>query len=60
MMPKKKRTETAEEQAARFRAAVQRLVDAGELDPAEADAAFERAMSGVVKLQQEWFDGGSD
>jgi exonuclease VII small subunit len=53
-MPKKKHKETPEEQAARFRAAVQRLVEAGELDPDEADAAFERAMSGVARLNQAW------
>jgi thiamine biosynthesis lipoprotein ApbE len=55
-MPKKKRKETPEEQAARFRAAVQKLVEAGELDPAEADAAFERAMKGVAKLHRHWIE----
>jgi hypothetical protein len=59
-MPKKKHKETAEEQAARFRAAVQKLVEDGELDPAEADAAFDRAMAGVVRLRQEWLEGESD
>jgi len=41
-MPKKQRKETAEEQAARFREEVQKLVDAGELNPTEADAALDR------------------
>lgn len=36
-MPKKKRKETAEEQAARFRKEAQKLIDAGELSPTEAD-----------------------
>lgn len=40
-MPKKQRTETAEEQATRFREEVQKLVDAGELNPTEADAALD-------------------
>lgn len=59
-MPKKKHKETPEEQAARFRAAVQKLVADGDLDPAEADAAFERAMAGVAKLRQDWIEGESD
>lgn len=59
-MPKRKRQETEREQAERFRRAVQELVDAGELDPAEADAAFERAMSGVAKLHGDWLDGERD
>lgn len=36
-MPKKKAQETQEEQSARFRKAVRDLVDAGELNPTEAD-----------------------
>lgn len=43
-MPKKKRTETPEEQAARFQEEVQKLVDAGELNPTEADAALDRLI----------------
>jgi len=43
-MPKKQRKETAEEQAARFREEVQKLVDAGELNPTEADAALSRIV----------------
>jgi polyhydroxyalkanoate synthesis regulator phasin len=40
-MPKKQQKETAEEQAARFQEEVQKLVDAGELNPTEADAALD-------------------
>mgnify|MGYP001432947968 CR=1 FL=1 len=56
-MPQKKHKETVEEQAERFRQAVQAMVDAGELSPTEADANFDRAMSGVARLRQAWFDG---
>lgn len=42
-MPKKKKPpETKEAQSGRFRAEVQRLVDAGELDLTDAEEAFER------------------
>lgn len=44
-MPKKKNPETPEEQAKRFRAEVERLVAAGELDPTEA----EKALDSLVK-----------
>jgi hypothetical protein len=40
-MPKKKHPETPEEQAKRFRAKVRELIDAGELNPTEADAALD-------------------
>lgn len=43
-MPKKKTTETQEEQSARFRAEVERLIEAGELSPTEADEAIERIL----------------
>ena len=56
-MPKKKSSETQEQQAERFKEAVRRMIDAGELDPTEADEAFERAMAGVVKQRKDWFDG---
>ena len=45
-----KRTEPPpkpEDQISDFEAEVQRLIDAGELDPTEADAAMERAMGGA-------------
>ena len=43
-MPKKKHSETPEEQSARFRAEVGRLVAAGELSPTEADAALDKLV----------------
>lgn len=43
-MPKKKHSETPEEQSARFRAEVERLVAAGELSPTEADEALENLV----------------
>ena len=36
-MPKQKRKETNEEQSARFKAEAQKLIDAGELSPTEAE-----------------------
>lgn len=46
-MPKKKPGMTSEEQSQQFRDAVQRMTDAGELSPTEADAAMERVMAKV-------------
>jgi hypothetical protein len=46
-MPKKKRQETEAEQTQWFRLKVKELIDAGELSPTEADAAFERLMTKV-------------
>lgn len=43
-MPAKKKSETPEQQAARFREEVKRLVADGELSLTEADAAFEKIM----------------
>ena len=41
-MPKRKEPpETPEDQSERFRSEVERLIAAGELNPTEADAAFE-------------------
>lgn len=44
-MPKKKVVETQAEQSERFRKEAQKLIDAGELSPIEADAA----LDGLVK-----------
>ncbi len=44
-MPKKKNQETQAEQSERFKKAVRELIDAGELNPIEADAA----VDGLVK-----------
>jgi len=46
-MPKKKRQETQKEQSERFKKAVAELVAAGELNPTDADEAFEKLMGGV-------------
>ena len=51
-MPKKKQHQTTAEQSKRFRAAVRAMVDAGELNPTEADAEFERMM-GKVKVAKD-------
>lgn len=39
-MPKKKQQESQAEQSERFQREAQRLIDAGELSPIEADAAL--------------------
>ena len=44
-MPKKAKTESQEEQSARFRAEVERLIEAGELNATEADERFERLLT---------------
>lgn len=41
-MPKKKHKEAPQEQSARFKAEVERLVEAGELSPIEAEGALDR------------------
>ena len=46
-MPKKKEPESQNEQSARFRAEVERLIAAGELSPADADDKFERLLSSI-------------
>jgi len=43
-MPKKKLGMTDEEQRAAFEAEVKRLVDAGELDPVEADGRIDQML----------------
>lgn len=51
-MPKKKDETSQAEQSARFRKAVQDMVDAGELSPTEADERFEVALSRVAPPKQ--------
>lgn len=46
-MPAKKDKETPEAQIERFRKAVRDLVDAGELNPTEAESAFERLIETI-------------
>jgi hypothetical protein len=50
-MPKKKPGMTPEEQSEKFRSAVRGLIEAGELNPTEADEAFERMM-GRLKTER--------
>ena len=44
-MPTKKNPESQKEQSERFKKTVADLVDAGELDPDEANASFEKLMA---------------
>lgn len=46
-MPKKQNPETPEEQSERFRREAQKLIDAGELSPTDAEAAMERILRKV-------------
>ena len=43
-MPKKKNTESQAEQSERFRAEVARLIEAGELNPTEAEASLDKLV----------------
>lgn len=43
-MPKKKHKETPQEQSARFKAEVERMIEAGELSPIDADAALDKLV----------------
>ncbi len=43
-MPPKKNPETQEEQSQRFERDAQRLVDAGELSPTDAEVAMDRIL----------------
>ncbi|MEQ8835489.1 MAG: hypothetical protein RID07_01645 [Lacipirellulaceae bacterium] len=43
-MSKKKKQETPEEQSARFRAEVEKIIAAGELNPTEAEKALDRLV----------------
>jgi hypothetical protein len=48
-MPKKKRQESQAEQSARFKRDAQKLIDAGELNPTEAEEAVERLVRRSAK-----------
>ena len=50
-MPKKKNPEKPEDQSARFKRDAERLIEAGELNPTEA----EKGLEGLVKRAK--FDG---
>ena len=43
-MPRKKQHESLAKQSARFRSETQKLIDAGELSPTEAEAALDRLV----------------
>lgn len=51
-MPKKKLNETPDEQSARFRAEVERMIAAGDLNPTEADERFEQLFGHIGELGQ--------
>ena len=51
-MPKKKTQETQAEQSARFHAEVERLIDAGELNPTEAEDALDRLLSESARRRE--------
>ena len=48
-MTKKPKKESQKNQSERFEKAVQELVDAGELNPTEADEKFDEAMKNIAK-----------
>lgn len=48
-MPKRKETLSREEQSRKFKAEVQRLIGAGELNPTDADAALDGLIRRVGK-----------
>ncbi|WP_168770678.1 MULTISPECIES: hypothetical protein [Sphingomonas] len=47
-MPKKQSPEAPEDQSERFVREAQKLIDAGELSPTDADEGFERAMQRIA------------
>jgi hypothetical protein len=49
MMPKKKAQENQAEQSERFRKEAQKLIDAGELSPTDAEAALNRMTSDAIR-----------
>jgi len=51
-MPKKKPGMTPEEQSEKFRETVRELIDDGELNPTEADEAFDKFVKGALAPRQ--------
>lgn len=49
-MPKKKNQETQAEQSARFLAEVEKLIAAGELNPAEAEEALDKLVRSQARV----------
>jgi len=47
-MPKKKMQDTQDAQSERFREAVRAAIDAGELNPTEADERFDRIAQNMI------------
>jgi hypothetical protein len=45
-MPKKLKPETPKQQSARFKREAQKLIDAGELSPTDAEAGLNRIVQG--------------
>lgn len=48
-MPKKKQVESQEDQSARFRAEVERMIAAGELNPTEAEKTMDTLIRSSAK-----------
>ena len=59
-MPRKKPGLTQKQQAEQFKEAIRAMVAAGELNPTEADANFERLMNSVAIRHQTWIEGEED
>ena len=53
-MPKKKNTESQAEQSERFRIEVARLIEAGELNPTDADEALDSLIRREVANLSAW------
>ena len=51
-MPKKAKPESQAEQSERFKRDVQRMIDAGELNPTEADAAMDRLVKRAAHARE--------
>lgn len=52
-MPKKQSQETSEDQSERFKREAQKLIDAGELNPTDADEVVERLLrDSLTRLEQ--------
>ena len=52
-MPKKKEQLSQAEQSKRFREEVQRLIDAGELSPTDAEKRFEKVVDDLLRKEIE-------
>jgi len=59
-MPKKAKQETQAEQSARFISDAQKLIDAGELNPTEAECALEKLVESQAQKRGEKSRGKTD